>query len=178
MLANIKSPDAKTYLINRNQKNEFEVEVMELQTVHKVNSENREVSVEVDEESDGTQRLFDLIPVLMELLGGERVFVIDELDRSLHPHLSHSIIELFLNNSAQQKSQLIVTTHKSSLLDLALLRRDEIWFVEKNPDGQSGVYSLEEFAPRYDNDIQKGYLLGRFGAIPFIKNVDSLGWLK
>jgi AAA15 family ATPase/GTPase len=169
-------PDGLTYLILRTNSNEFQA--MRFMTIHKVNGENRETFLEVVEESDGTQRLFHLVPVLMELLGGERVVVIDELDRSLHPHLSYKVLELFLNNGREKKSQLIVTTHESSLLNLDLLRRDEIWFVEKNKDGVSNVYSLEEFAPRYDNDIQKGYLLGRFGAIPFIKSVESLGWLN
>ena len=66
----------------------------------------------------------------------------------------------------KNQSQLIVTTHESTLLDLTLLRRDEIWFVEKSPAGSSVVYSLEEFKPRHDLDIRKGYLQGRFGAIP------------
>lgn len=157
---------------------EGEIKAMKFMTIHKVTGEERDELLEVRDESDGTQRLFDLIPALMELLSGERVFVIDELDRSLHPHLSYKILELFLNNKQEQSSQLIATTHESNLLDLNLLRRDEIWFIEKNTDGTSTAYSLEEFAPRYDKDIRKGYLLGRFGAIPFLKPVENLGWLK
>jgi uncharacterized protein len=171
----IQSAEGGNYLLLRNEQNE--VRAWKFTTIHKVKGEDRDVLLDISDESDGTRRLFDLIPALMDLLNRERVFVIDELDRSLHPHLSRSILELFLNNKPEQPSQLIVTTHESSILDLDLLRRDEIWFVEKNIDGVSALYSLEEFAPRYDKDIRKGYLLGRFGAIPFIKNVDHLGWL-
>ena len=74
-------------------------------------------------------------------------------------------------------SQLIVTTHESNLLNLDLFRRDEIWFVEKDNDGCSKLYSLEEFAPRYDSDIRKGYLKGRFGAIPLLHE-NKLGWVN
>jgi uncharacterized protein len=68
--------------------------------------------------------------------------------------------------SKNTESQLIVTTHESSLLDLNFLRRDEIWFTEKNTDGETSVYSLEEYKPRFDNEIRKAYLMGRFGATP------------
>jgi AAA15 family ATPase/GTPase len=81
-----------------------------------------------------------------------------------------------LNNKRKNSSQLIVTTHESSLLDLKLLRRDEIWFVEKDGDGASSVYSLEEFTPRYDKDVRKGYLLGRFGAVPVVRNGSERAW--
>ncbi len=149
-------------------------------TVHQVKHEDRGVLFELTEESDGTQRLVELIPALIGLLNdeSERVFVIDELDRSLHAHLSYAILELFLENSEHQQSQLIVTTHESGILDLELLRRDEIWFIEKDTSGASSVYSLEEFAPRYDKDIRKGYLKGRFGAIPMIPNLNNVEWQK
>ena len=120
----------------------------------------------------------DLIPALFELLNREKVFIIDELDRSLHPILSYRLLEHFLSNRPKNPSQLIVTTHESGLLDLGLLRRDEIWFIERDPDGASAVYSLEEFAPRYDKNIRKDYLLGRFGAIPMIGDVSDLGWVE
>jgi AAA15 family ATPase/GTPase len=88
---------------------------------------------------------------------------------TLHPRLTKNLLELFLTHS--KESQLIVTTHESGLLDSELLRTDEIWFVEKNQAGESSVYSLEEFKPNYDNkDIQNGYLLGRFGAVPLIRS--------
>ena len=149
-------------------------------TIHQVKHESRNVLFELTEESDGTQRLFELIPALLGLLNSdrERVFVIDELDRRLHAHMTYNILDVFLTNSANKSSQMIVTTHESNLLDLDLLRRDEIWFIEKDGDGASDVYSLEEFAPRFDMDIEKGYLNGRFGAIPILPSYNVLEWAK
>ena len=145
-------------------------------TVHKLPSQKDSVLFEIYEESDGTQRLFDLIPALIELSNNDRVFVIDEVDRSLHPNLTKSLIEYFLLNSKGLKNQLILTSHESSLLDLKLLRKDEIWFTEKRPSGSTSLYSLEEYKPRFDKEIRKGYLQGRFGAIPLISNLKDLGW--
>jgi len=120
--------------------------------------------MDANEESDGTLRLLDLVPILR---GGEtqgKVFIIDELDRSLHPLISYRLVERFLATGGT--NQLVATTHASNLLDFDLLRRDEIWFIEKDRQGASHLYSLEEFTPRYDLDVEKGYLFGRFGAIP------------
>ena len=142
-----------------------EMTARKLMLKHKMRGSNNEIAFEMKEESDGTQRLLDLIPLLL-LAQHNRVFVIDELERSLHPNLSRKFIELFLQ--AENHSQLIITTHESALLDLDLLRRDEVWFIEKDRSGASSVYSLEEYKPRYDKDIEKGYLLGRFGAIPVV----------
>ena len=139
----------------------------ELVFKHKMGDCQDEIAFEYEEESDGSIRLIDLIPVLFMGENSEKVFLIDELDRSLHPHLCFQLIEGFLKRESQL-TQLIATTHESNLLDLDLLRRDEIWFIEKDKFGSSNLYSLEEFNPRYDKDIQKGYLLGRFGAIPII----------
>ena len=75
------------------------------------------------------------------------------------------------------KGQLIFTSHESNLLDLDIFRQDEIWFVEKdNKSGDTKMYSLSEFKPRYDLDIRKGYLKGRFGAIPFLAKLHDLNW--
>lgn len=156
-----------------------ELKVSKLVAMHKMNNpDGKSAELQIQDESDGTQRLFDLIPLLIRLLKDEVVILIDELDRSLHPHLSYKLLELFLQGEKTNTSQLIVTTHESGLLDLDLLRRDEIWFVEKDPTGNSTLYSLEEFAPRYDKDIRKGYLLGRFGAVPVMRNINRLKWVK
>ena len=145
-------------------------------TLHNVSGRKAPEPLELTEESDGTQRIFEIIPALCELLNDdhERVFVIDELDRRLHSILSYKILELFLSRSENLRSQLIVTTHEVGILDLDLLRRDEIWFTEKDSHGKTSVYSLEEFHPRYDKDIRKGYLQGRFGAIPLLPSRHSL----
>ena len=157
-----------------------EVRTRKFMSVHSVPHEGRDVEFELTQESDGTQRLFELSTALLGLLSGERdrVYVIDEIDRSLHPHMTRNILDIFLANGEGQPSQLIVTTHESSLLDLDLLRRDEIWFIEKDRYSASSVYSLEEFAPRYDMDIEKGYLQGRFGAIPIVPGYNVLEWAR
>ncbi|MCB1145044.1 MAG: ATP-binding protein [Leptospiraceae bacterium] len=128
----------------------------------------KEVLFDFSEESDGTRRLFDLIPGLLSIRNLDRTIVIDEIDRSLHPILTRKLLELFFEVSQNNESQLITCTHESILLDQKLLRKDEVWFVEKNNLGESSIYSLEEFPERYDKDIQKGYLLGRFGAVAAI----------
>lgn len=151
-----------------------ELVVLRLILLHE-DENSKPVEFDIQEESDGTQRLVDLIPALVQFQNAEKVFVVDELDRSLHPTLSRSFFEVFYAKS-NPRSQLIATTHDLDLLDLDLLRKDEIWFIEKDKQGASRVYSLEEFKPRFDNDIRKGYLLGRFGAIPVIRKPQGLGW--
>ncbi|MDE2857129.1 MAG: ATP-binding protein [Chloroflexota bacterium] len=153
-----------------------DVRAYKFETIHNVVGQRSPARMELTDESDGTRRVFDLVPALISLLSDdrERVCVIDELDRRLHANLSHKIIELFLAKSEQLSSQLIVTTHELQLLDLDLLRRDEVWFIEKNARGSSTAFSLEEFHPRYDKDIRKSYLQGRFGAIPLLPSRRSL----
>lgn len=155
----------RRYLISKDEQGEIAAQKLMLK--HPRFDCNDEVPFDTSEESDGTIRLMDLIPVLLLKKDIELVFIIDELDRSLHPNLSYKLIDLFLNDR-EGKNQLIVTTHEAQLLNLNLIRRDEIWFVEKDNGGNSKMYSLEEFSPRYDKDIQKGYLFGRFGAIPLM----------
>ena len=105
-----------------------------LVTLHFVNDEPPGVPFDLSAESDGTRRLLALLPALFRLHSGqsEHVFVKDELDRSLHTHLTYNVVNQFLANSRQRHSQLIATSHDAGLLDFDLLRRDEIWFVEKD----------------------------------------------
>jgi uncharacterized protein len=110
---------------------------------------------------------------LYELAKTNSVFIVDELDRSLHSKLTYGIFELFLKLTQNNESQLIATTHESLLLDLELLRRDEIWFVEKTKN-QSHFYSLDEFKVRNDKIVNKDYLLGRYGAIPIFKSFSNI----
>ena len=116
---------------------------------------------EYADESDGTKRLFDLIPLFYEH-NGNRVIFIDEIDRSLHTNLTRRFLELFYKLTERDNSQLIATTHDSNLLDLDLIRQDEIWFVERVKDQSSRMYSLN----RYDKRVDKEYLLGRYEAVP------------
>ena len=92
--------------------------------------------------------------------------LIDEIDRSLHTNLTRKFLELFYEVVEDRDCQLIATTHDSNLLDLELLRQDEIWFVERQDDHSSKVFSLNKFKERFDKKIDKEYLIGRYGAIP------------
>jgi len=132
------------------------------------------VSLELTEESDGTRRLLNLIPALHQMNTQRGVFVIDEIDRSMHPLLTWKYLDYFLSVCKAGNRQIIVTTHESNLLDLDLLRRDEIWFAEKNKAGATNLYSLSDYKVRTDLSIQKHYLQGRFGAIPFLGDIDRL----
>lgn len=143
-----------------------------------LNQIGEKVEFELSELSDGTQRLLDFVPAFEGILNDELTFIIDEIDQSLHPTVLKALIQKIMA-SKTAKGQLIFTTHESNLLDLEIFRQDEIWFVEKNNQkGTSQVYSLSDFKPRYDLDIRKGYLKGRFGAIPFLAHLDDLKWEK
>ena len=123
----------------------------------------------LSEESDGTVRILDLLEVLLS--GEGKTYVIDELDRCLHPSLTYKFVDTFLQLAAQKNIQLIVTTHESRLLDFDLLRRDEVWFVNKRKSGESDIYSLEEYNTRFDQKIDKAYLEGRYGGVPVFSTV-------
>lgn len=126
---------------------------------------------EYSDESDGTKRLFDLIPLFYKSRRKSVIFV-DEIDRSLHTNLTKKFMRLFYELTEGSNCQLIATTHDSNLLDLDLLRQDEIWFVERQEDHSSSIYSLNRYKERFDKKIDKEYLLGRYGAIPiFNENI-------
>jgi len=143
--------------------------VARLLTHHKTQSGRLE-RFELGNESEGTQRFIDLLPAFFELVspGRAKVFVIDELDRSLHSLLARHLIKSYLGAlSPNTRSQLIFTTHDVTLLDQEIMRRDEIWFVEKNELGSSALQPLSRVEGlRYDKDIRKAYLAGEFGGIP------------
>ena len=130
------------------------------------------------DESLGTKVLFSLAPILKRAFSSSKVIIVDEFEKSMHPKLVEFIIKLFNNPDINKyNSQLIFTTHATNLLDLELLRRDQIWFTEKNPsNGITDLYPLDSFSVRKDENILKGYINGRYGAIPFIKDVDL--WLE
>lgn len=124
------------------------------------------------EESLGTLNFFALIPLMYFASKNEMVIFIDEIDKSLHSYLVEHLITMFNDKENNiNNSQLIFNTHDTNLLDLNILRRDQIWFTEKNVDtGESTLYPLSDFSVRKQENIEKGYLLGRYGAVPFIKN--------
>ncbi len=172
--AMISSIDNITYSLIR--KENGDIDAVKLMTKHKIKGSDEYATFEVNEESDGTQRIMDFIPAIVELAREDKVFVIDEINRSLHPNLTAKLFELFFQRSKGVRSQLICTTHESELLDQQLLRKDEIWFVRKNADGESALYSLEEFSQRKDVDIRTGYLKGRYEAIPSFSFSTEAPW--
>lgn len=118
------------------------------------------------EESDGTQRLYDLLPILDPSVRRNTTFVIDELDRSLHPLMVCRLVEDFLRLAKGCERQLIITTHETKLQDMRLVRRDEIWYTQRDLKGNTELYSMEEFKERVDRRVERAYLDGRYGAIP------------
>ena len=143
-------------------------------TNHNVN--NTSYSLNMAEESLGTQNIFFLSPLLMDTLSKGKTIVIDEIERSLHTSLVRYIIELFHNPEINKNNaQLIFNTHDTNLLSLDIFRRDQIYFVEKDfSNATTDLYSLDEFSVRKSENIEKGYLQGRYGAIPAIGIGDSL----
>lgn len=151
------------------------IQLLTLQTMHRT-CEGEQIPFGLEDESDGTNRLMDLAPALLSLEKTEDVYVIDELDRSLHPNLCRAYIQAFLSGVSKRscRGQMIVTTHEASLLDLDLVRRDEIWFVEKDSQGSSKIRSLSDYKLRSDLRIDRGYINGRFGAVPFLGDIAGL----
>jgi AAA15 family ATPase/GTPase len=141
-------------------------------------SETEDFDLPFADESDGTQRFLELLPALYPHGQVEQdrstVYIIDELDRSLHPLLSRAFLQFFADASRDKQNQLIITTHETHLMDSDLLRRDEIWFVEKGIEQTSTLSSLSEFKIRNDLKLERGYLHGRFGAIPFVRGLEQL----
>ena len=123
------------------------------------------------QESIGTQRFFSRIGLWMEAIDCGAVLVVDEIEASMHPLLTRHLIEMIQDQTINQNhAQLIFTTHDTGLLDLKLLRRDQIWFAEKDEKSmQTDIYALTEFSSRKEENIARGYLQGRYGAIPFIE---------
>ena len=139
--------------------------------------DNGKNKFELFQESDGTKRLFDYIPILFSLIYSDTVFFIDEIERSIHPLLIKELIKKF-SLDPQTKGQLIFSTHESNLLDQDFFRPDEIWFAEKNKQGATELFPLSDFKEHHTIDIRKGYLTGRYGAIPFLGNLKDLNWDK
>jgi AAA15 family ATPase/GTPase len=148
--------------------------IKQLFTLHK-GEDGKQIEFEIREESEGTQRLLDFIPALYAMLFQGAVVLFDEIDKSIHPFLLKSLIAKVMEET-RAKGQLIFNTHESNLLDLEIFRQDEIWFVEKDNSGATHLYSLSEYKPRFDLDVRKGYLNGRYGGIPFLANLVDLKW--
>lgn len=134
----------------------------------------------LDEESKGTQTLVSIAPHILDALEGGGTLLVDELEASLHPMLAAQIVKQFNDPKTNPKNaQLIFTTHDTNLLGTALggpiLRRDQVWFTEKDKEGASVLYPLTDYKPRKEENLERGYLQGRYGAIPFLGNLSFSG---
>lgn len=163
-------------IIPSNQGKRYEMEITTGHTIVDENGEPKEYSLALQEESMGTQLLFFYGPLLKDAFEKGKVLILDEIDKSMHPSLVKFIVNLFRDPGINKAgAQLIVTTHETGILTLDMFRRDQIYFTEKDSKtGVSDLYSLDEFSVRKTENIEKGYLMGRYGAIPFLKNEEVL----
>ena len=138
--------------------------------------QERKFSLPFNKESLGTIQLFYFAPFLKNTFDNGKVLIIDEIDKSLHPFIVKYIVNLFRNKEINKNgAQLIFTTHDTTILSLDIFRRDEIYFTEKdNSTGVSSLYSLDEYSVRKDENIEKGYLLGRYGAVPYLQTEEII----
>lgn len=174
-------PNKISFLIDRNTGEETtiayendEIIAKRLITKHK-NFLGINIEFNLGQESDGTRRLIDYIPAFQGIINDNKVYVIDEIERSIHPMTIKEIMtKLALDENL--KGQLIFSTHESNLLDQSIFRPDEIWFAQKDLDGSSKIYSLSDFKIHNTINIENGYLKGRFGGIPFLGNLKDLNW--
>ncbi len=136
-------------------------------------TEGKPVAFESSEESDGTLRLSDLCPLFHELASAKsrKVYIIDELDRSMHTQLTGALLQSYLGSrSAETRAQLIFTTHDVQLMTQDIFRRDEMWFIERGKHGETEMECLSDYKEvRYDKDVRKAYLEGRFSGVPHLR---------
>ncbi|SPD72223.1 conserved hypothetical protein [uncultured Desulfobacterium sp.] len=136
--------------------------------LHPSSDNGKDVALELTEESAGTRRLYALAGPWLDVLENGLVFFVDELDTSLHPLLVRFLLGLLHNTETNRfNAQLVFTTHDTTVLDQTLLRRDQVWFVEKDDNNATRLYPLSDYKPRKGEALQKGYLYGRYGALPF-----------
>ena len=145
-------------------------EITSLEITHQGVKEGA-VTFDLDSESTGTQTLLSLLGPVYDVLNEGGLLVLDEMNSNLHPLVSKAIIKLFASSITNVGSgQLIFATHDTNLLSFDVLRRDQIWFAEKDQTGASHIYPLTDIKTRQTDNIEKGYLEGRFGAIPFFNS--------
>ena len=145
--------------------------------MHRINDSGEQVFFDLRrQESDGAQRVFALVGEIADVLLRGRVMFVDEMDARLHPILTHNLVHLFNSKEANPKNaQLIFATHDTNLLTNQSFRCDQIWFVEKDQHQASQLYSLAEFkGVRNDASFEKDYILGRYGAIPFLGDLRDM----
>lgn len=145
-------------------------QILNIQTVHK-GSNGKPVAFDLDDESDGTQKLFAFAGPWIDALANGFVLFIDELHDNLHPRLVQFLVQLFHDDATNpHNAQLVFTTHETSILNQEVFRRDQIWFCEKGDDQATKLYPLTDFSPRKGREnLELAYLSGRYGALPFIR---------
>lgn len=162
-------PDDERFVVTRNA---GELVVKRMVAYHP-RQDGTEVKFDLRHESDGSRRMIDLLPALLEVSAPQSrsVYVFDEIDRSLHPMLMRRLLEVFVSScSVASRAQLLFTTHNVQLMDQRLFRRDEMWVTERNEVGVSNLISFSEYKDvRYDKDIRKSYLQGRLGGVPRLR---------
>jgi AAA15 family ATPase/GTPase len=143
--------------------------IVKIKLAHRA-EESEPIELDFDtEESAGTCRFFALIGPWLDILDNGYTVFVDEIETSLHPVLVKELLKLVFSSKNNPKgAQVIFTTHNPVLLDSTLLRRDQVWFTEKSPNGATHLYPLTDYQPRKDEALAKGYLAGRYGAIPFL----------
>ena len=120
-------------------------------------------------ESAGTQRFFSLAGPWLDILSKGSTVCIDELETSMHPLMVRELLRLFFSANENPKgAQILFTTHNPLLLDATLLRRDQVWFTDKEENGETHLYPLTDYSPRKGESLVRGYLSGRYGAVPFV----------
>jgi len=150
----------------RQEEGEFAVPVFEHRTGHGA------AKFELHEESEGTQRLYGLAAPVLEVLKHGRVLVVDELDRSLHTLLVRRLVGMFHDPVLNPHgAQLVFSTHDTTLLDHTLFRRDQVWFAEKDESQATRIFPLIDFSPRKNEAWERGYLMGRYGAVPILREL-------
>ncbi|MCK5225514.1 MAG: ATP-binding protein [Planctomycetes bacterium] len=151
----------------------------DIKTLHHDVTGKKDIYFQMKDESEGTQRYFELLGPCLETIAKSFTAVFDELERSLHPLLTRKIVELIQNSNFEKSvPQLIFATHDTTLLDPELFRRDQIWFTEKNEENATQLYSMADYKerrPRKKEAMQKGYLSGRYGAVPIIEAFELNG---
>ncbi len=153
------------------ERKQYIVKVTTGHIVEKENGDKEEYTLDLQEESMGTQLLFYYGPFFKDAFEKGKTLMLDEIDKSMHPSLVKFIVNLFRNPEINKTgAQLIVTTHETGILTLDMFRRDQIYFTEKDSKtGVTDLYSLDEFSVRKKENVEKGYLMGRYGAIPFLR---------
>lgn len=162
------SPTNERFIVTRKA---GELVIKKLVAFH-LRSDGTEAKFDIRQESDGSQRVIDLLPAFLEVsaAGSKKVYVIDEVDRCLHSMLTMQLIEAYLTNcSTKSRAQLLMTMHDVLLMDQWIFRRDEMWVAERNREGSSELMSFSDYKDvRYDKDIRKSYLQGRLRGVPRI----------